>query len=80
VNLKDEKPTNKYLIDNTWLPSFWKGKTSPSQYGPTHRGPVLTWEEEQLLKSGAKLQEILFMRLIKNSHEPALNPRHAERR
>lgn len=79
------KEQSKYLIDNTWVPytrdEGWKyggislpeaTASKPSSSGSilTNLGKfTLTPDEVELLKSGAKLQEILFNRLLMQSRK-----------
>ena len=76
MDLRDEKPS-RYLMDSTWAPytrdKSWRYpeslgrdlKKSPSDSPFTRIDPFnLTYTERKLLNSGAKLQEILFMRAL----------------
>ena len=81
MNLKDEK-RSRYLIDNLWVPTRRVGHDTidPKNahgdvVGPPARHAVspfgdLTIDEQKMIRSGATLKEVLFMRLLDERGTP----------
>lgn len=78
----DDKKKSVNFRDETWIPKYsgdWRSRPDEAQGSPSGTSIITNPQafslddyEQHLIKSGAKLQDIMFIRLLRNRGNHAL--------